>query len=306
MHQRLISATALGVAVAAALAVSAPSASAAASCDDIDAQPSLVGPARAAAAVSCLVNHERTTLGLGALGVDGKLAQTAQTFSLDMALRNFFDHVSPDGTDPGDRIEAVGFDWLAYGENIAYGQQTPREVMTAWLASEGHCQNIFKPEFTVAGYGVGYAGTRAYWTQDFGRPSSAGNPPKSAAAAPSCPRAPTPFGTPAVAPAPAPAPVAEPDPAPTTSTPAPTTRTTKAVVRRVGKKLQVKVTLPGKRGKKVLMRIKVQQGSRVITDKRVTRTAGSTQKLSVKLRKETGGRVLVRAGSGPQLLVKFG
>lgn len=303
MHQRLLSATGVAVAVAAALAVSAPSASAADSCADIDALPSLVGTERATAAVSCLVNHERTTLGLGALGIDGKLTQAAQAFSVDMAVRNFFDHVSPDGKDPGDRIEATGFNWLAYGENIAFGQQTPREVMTAWLASEGHCENLFKPEFTVAGYGIGYAGTRAYWTQDFGRPMSAGNPSRSSTPAVSCPRAPTPFGTAAVTPAAAPAPAAAPTPAPA-ATPA-TPRTTKAVVRRVGKKLQVKVSLPGKRGK-VVMRVKVQQGGRVVSDKKVTRTAGSTQKLSVKLRKEAGGRVIVRAGSGPMLRVTFG
>jgi uncharacterized protein YkwD len=299
MHKRLSSAIATGVAVAAALAVSAPSASAADSCADIDAMPSVIGVDRANAAVSCLVNHERTTFGLNALSVDGKLTLAAQTFSLDMAVRNFFSHVSPDGRDPGDRITAVGFNWLAYGENIAYGQQTPREVMTAWLASEGHCENLFKPEFTVAGYGVGYAGTRAYWTQDFGRPLSAGNPPRSTTPAPSCPRAPTPFGTPAVVPTPAatPAPAA----APTTTN----SRTTRAVVRRVGKKLQVSVSLPGRRGK-ISVRVKVQQGSRVITDKRLTRTAGSTQKLRVQLRKESGGKLFVRAGSGPLLRVVFG
>jgi hypothetical protein len=296
MRLSVIPATALGV-IAAALLAFAPAASADEVCADIDETPQVVGIARSAAAVGCLVNHERTAAGLGTLAVQPQLTTAAQLFSIDMGTRGFFSHDSPDGKDPGDRITAAGFNWGAYGENIAYGQRTPREVMTAWLASEGHCENLMTPGFTVVGYGVAIFGDRVYWTQDFGRPISLGGGP-SRAGAPSCPRAPTPFGgtTPAAAP------VQTADPAPVAT---PTRTTTTATVKRAGKRLQVKVALPGSTGK-LSLRIRLQQGGRTVRDLRARVPAGTTQQLDLRLKTAGSGSLLVTAGKGRTFRVRFG
>jgi uncharacterized protein YkwD len=54
--------------------------------------------------------------------------------------------------------------WKTYGENIANGYGTEQAVMTAWLASEGHCKNIMSSSFKEIG--AGREGN--YWTQVFG------------------------------------------------------------------------------------------------------------------------------------------
>lgn len=161
----------------AALALALPSApaSAAVSCPGADTTISALTLGSARDAVLCIVNAERTARGLNALAQDGALERAAQGHSEDMVTRGFFDHVGPDGRDAGGRIDAAGYAWGAYAENIAAGQSTPRRVMAAWMNSAGHCRNILDPGVTELGVGVaalaatlpGGAGT---WTQNFGRP----------------------------------------------------------------------------------------------------------------------------------------
>ncbi len=92
-----------------------------------------------------------------------KLDRAARRFARLMAHRNFFDHASPDGSDPGDRISREGYRWTGYGENIAAGYQTPRDVVRGWMQSEGHCVNIMSrlPEI---GVGWGYDADSDYGT----------------------------------------------------------------------------------------------------------------------------------------------
>jgi len=57
-------------------------------------------------------------------------------------------------------------------ETIAAGYSTPIAVMSGWMASTGHCQNIMNGSLKQLGVGY-YAGTSGYtfyWTQDFGKP----------------------------------------------------------------------------------------------------------------------------------------
>ncbi|NLM13008.1 MAG: hypothetical protein GX209_04600, partial [Epulopiscium sp.] len=57
------------------------------------------------------------------------------------------------------------------GENIAKGQQTPAQVMNAWMNSPGHRSNILGTSYTQIGVGLATSknGTK-YWTQMFIRP----------------------------------------------------------------------------------------------------------------------------------------
>ena len=100
---------------------------------------------------------------------------SARLHSLDMFERDYFDHDTPDGVDPFERMAEAGFVGSGGGENIALGQRSPEEVMAAWMDSDGHCANVMRAAFDTIG--VGYhpgAGTRGasnnYWTQNFGAP----------------------------------------------------------------------------------------------------------------------------------------
>jgi uncharacterized protein YkwD/stress response protein SCP2 len=124
---------------------------------------------RTAAEVLALTNAERGRAGLPPLAVDPLLTAAAQAHCADMIARDFYDHVSPDGTRPWDRAAAAGSRLRTIGENIACGQRSPAEVVEGWMSSPGHRANILKRDF--AHLGIGFAGggrAGTYWAQLFG------------------------------------------------------------------------------------------------------------------------------------------
>jgi uncharacterized protein YkwD len=125
-----------------------------------------------AAAVLDLVNEERTQRGLDPLLLHDQVeVEVAWRHSVDMRTGPFFAHVNPcTGQDVGDRLDEAGIGWQAAGENIARGQPTPEAVMSAWMSSQGHRDNILNPVFTHLGVGVEDAPGGPWWTQVFIRP----------------------------------------------------------------------------------------------------------------------------------------
>lgn len=75
------------------------------------------------------------------------------------------------GTSFWSRISDVGYPWSDVGENIAAGFETPRDVVAAWMASTGHCENILSPTFADVGIGLNSSRLGPYrpatWTEDF-------------------------------------------------------------------------------------------------------------------------------------------
>lgn len=123
--------------------------------------------------VLTLVNQERAAQSLPPLTMHTACAQCAYDDSWDMDYRDFFSHTNPDGDSPFARMQNAGISYSAAGENIAAGYSTPQQVMTGWMNSTGHCNNILSSNFTEIGIGVrqgsnGQYGT--YWTQVFRRP----------------------------------------------------------------------------------------------------------------------------------------
>jgi len=110
-----------------------------------------------------LVNIERTSRGLQALAWHDGLAAVARAHSADMANRDFFNHICPSGTLPWDRMRAAGIHFGVAAENIAMGHRTPEEVISAWMDSQGHRENILHPG--LRHLGVGFYNYR--WTQKF-------------------------------------------------------------------------------------------------------------------------------------------
>ena len=119
------------------------------------------------------VNRERSAEGVQALEWCSVLAESAKTHSEDMAKRDFYDHVTPEGLEVWDRAEEKGYGNTYVGENIAVGQRSVKEVMADWMNSQGHRENILSSGYTHFGYGRAtgkYAGRSGniYWTQNFG------------------------------------------------------------------------------------------------------------------------------------------
>jgi hypothetical protein len=94
-----------------------------------------------------------------------------------MVQDNYFDHATYDrvaGTltfrcDFSQRVGSFCSGWLALGENIAAGQETPAEVMSAWMGSPGHRANILATATWEVGVGYATGGRYGhYWSNDFG------------------------------------------------------------------------------------------------------------------------------------------
>jgi RNA polymerase sigma factor (sigma-70 family) len=129
------------------------------------------GQAAWAQQVLDLVNSQRSQNGCGPVTANAKLQLAAQRQSDDMAARNFFDHTNPDGAGPQQRIDAAGYQWSSWGENIARGQSDPSTVMDSWMNSPGHRANILNCSFKELGVGIHLGPGGPWWTQDFGSPA---------------------------------------------------------------------------------------------------------------------------------------
>jgi len=114
--------------------------------------------------VVTLVNQERAKAGLSALKVsNATLTKMALDKAKDMYNNNYFDHNSPTYGSPFDMMKKYGINYSYAGENIAKGQRTPQEVMTAWMNSAGHRANILSANFTT----IGVAYYNGVWVQEF-------------------------------------------------------------------------------------------------------------------------------------------
>lgn len=113
-----------------------------------------------------LVNEERAKAGLKPVTLQKNISAAAQVRAQETEVS--FSHTRPDGTKFTTALAQAGVTYRGAGENIAWGQRTPEQVMNGWMNSAGHRANILNEKFTSIG--VGYyqnaAGTN-YWTQLF-------------------------------------------------------------------------------------------------------------------------------------------
>ncbi len=140
--------------------------------------------ANLAADIHKLINEERRNNGLKALQWDQSLANIALSHSKDMAARDYFDHINPEGEDFADRYEEHGYRLETHigdrvyvgGENLylnnvvrsyTYDEETgevfayqyndmkelARSTVRGWMESPGHRDNILTP-FTREGIGI--------------------------------------------------------------------------------------------------------------------------------------------------------
>ena len=111
-----------------------------------------------------LINQIRKENGLNELTMDYTLIQVANVRS-EEATRNW-SHTRPDGSAWWTVHQQYGL-YGKFGENLAYGQESPDEVVQAWMDSEGHRANILTSDFTTIGISCYYNDGEYYWSQEF-------------------------------------------------------------------------------------------------------------------------------------------
>lgn len=98
-----------------------------------------------------LVNEHRAAAGLAPVTYSAKLSEAAQVRALE--IEKSFSHTRPDGRYFSSVFAEHGISYRYSGENIAWGQKSPEEVVTAWMNSAGHRANILNAKFTQLGVG---------------------------------------------------------------------------------------------------------------------------------------------------------
>jgi uncharacterized protein YkwD len=117
-----------------------------------------------------LVNAHRAARGCPALAWLQPAADAAQAHSADMARRGYFEHRSPEGQGPADRLASRGVAWRMVAENIAWTpERGARETLQGWIGSPGHRANLENCAYTHHGIGL----QDAYWTHVFVTPAPA-------------------------------------------------------------------------------------------------------------------------------------
>lgn len=113
-----------------------------------------------------LVNEERAKVGAAPLTLQADITAAAQVRAVE--TETLFSHTRPDGTKFSTALTEAGVSYRGAGENIAWGQKTPEQVMEGWMNSAGHRANILNEKYTSIG--VGYHQNAAgvnYWSQLF-------------------------------------------------------------------------------------------------------------------------------------------
>lgn len=116
-------------------------------------------------------NVARVSNGKAAMTRSCGLDKIAQAQARDMALRNYFAHMNPEGMQPWDRLAAgtlKDYSWVIDGkavsdisfngvaENAAKGYKSAQAVIDGWIVSEGHKHNLLNVDYTHVGTGVYY------------------------------------------------------------------------------------------------------------------------------------------------------
>ncbi len=129
------------------------------------------------------INDIRVERGLSALKFNADLAAAAEDYACQHIEQNFYEllggrngdglsHNHPiTGEGPGERAIQAGYLFVTLGENLAGGQTSAAAVVSDWMNSQGHRDNILEPRWRDMGVGVRTGGHfGVYWVQMFGDP----------------------------------------------------------------------------------------------------------------------------------------
>lgn len=102
-----------------------------------------------------VTNKTRVENNLKPLTMNSKLADAARRKAADMFAKNYWAHFAPDGsTTPWYFIKESGYGYLYAGENLAKGFTSSDAVVTAWMNSPSHRENMLSDKYNDIGFAV--------------------------------------------------------------------------------------------------------------------------------------------------------
>jgi hypothetical protein len=109
--------------------------------------------------------------------MSAQLTAAAERKARDILAKQYFEHISPEEFGPDHLAASAGYKYVSVGENLALGAySTSADVVTSWMNSPGHRENMLSSEFEEIGVAAvegEYEGKRVWVAvQEFGRPRS--------------------------------------------------------------------------------------------------------------------------------------
>ncbi len=101
-----------------------------------------------------LTNQQRKLNNLLPLSHSEVLAKAAYLKAQDMFQQDYWAHYSPSGESPWEFILASGYKYNFAGENLAKNFLFSKDVVSAWMQSSTHRDNIVRREFSDVGFAV--------------------------------------------------------------------------------------------------------------------------------------------------------
>ncbi len=101
-----------------------------------------------------LTNQERAKIGVAPLVLNPLLTEAALRKGGDMFAFDYWAHNSPSGRDPWAFFHEVGYQYLYAGENLARDFANPEAIVSAWMASPTHRDNILNSKYKEIGVAV--------------------------------------------------------------------------------------------------------------------------------------------------------
>ena len=99
-------------------------------------------------------NHEREKAGVSSLTINTQLTKAASMKAKDMINHNYWAHTSPDGVTPWHWVQQAGYSYAYAGENLARNFTSDSAVVSAWMASDSHRDNMLHKYYTEVGFAV--------------------------------------------------------------------------------------------------------------------------------------------------------
>jgi cell division protein FtsL len=100
------------------------------------------------------VNKEREKIGIAPLVENAELDEIATKRGLDMKEKNYFSHYTPDGKSWNDTFKESGYSYNYAGENLAKGYLDEKELVSDWMSSKLHRENILYTNFENTGISI--------------------------------------------------------------------------------------------------------------------------------------------------------
>jgi uncharacterized protein YkwD len=112
------------------------------------------------------LNARRNATGLAPLQLDPSLCDVAYEHAADMAVRKYFDHNTPEGVTPFQRMDRAHVRYGYAGENMALDQSTRAAELALWQSPE-HRDNILQPHYAKVGIAAVSSTDGLIFVEDF-------------------------------------------------------------------------------------------------------------------------------------------